>query len=209
MTAAAPRPAALAARPPRAPQTAPLRIRAAGERDRQRFEDILNRRLEWERRRRRPREAVPRGVLALLSYGRPGPAVMALTDEGTVLAFMVLSPTPPADDGWSEADTAAPAWYLTQVCTDPHRRYRSDRLALLMTYWAGDHAARLHPAITSIRCSVRDSRLAQHLQDTSGWTPLRDTGRDSGAPRLLHRRPRQLPGLGALLTGPAGPLIFA
>ncbi|WP_342791169.1 GNAT family N-acetyltransferase [Streptomyces montanus] len=179
-------------------------MRPAAEDDRTAVTDLLQARDDWIRQRGLPpSDAV--AVRALIGDSGDDMTLMVLAEDDEIVGSVVLYATTPSW-GWTASERAEPSLGLATMYTHP--AHHGGGLGRLMTLWALDYAARRTDLqLQWVRGSVHGERLMHHFRDELGWDDVRHT-RDRSLQRTfqMQQRPRELPGLRALITSDDPPL---
>lgn len=179
-------------------------MRSATEDDRPAVHELLQARDAWAR---------PRGLVlpdsisvrVLLDDADDDMALMVLEEDRQLVGCAVLHATTPGW-GWTPSERAEPSTSLATMYTHP--AHHDTGLGRLMVLWVLDYAARRTDTEQLwVRCCVQDTRLMQHFRDELGFDDVHHT-RDGNMRRIyqMQQRPRELPGLRALITGD-GPVL--
>ncbi|MDF3141082.1 MULTISPECIES: hypothetical protein [unclassified Streptomyces] len=132
-------------------------------------------------------------------------ALMLLAEDDAVVGCMAIYATTP-EWGWTPSERTEVSMSVALMYTHPDQH--GGHLARLMTLWVLDYAARRpDPEPKWVRCTVPNLQLARYFRDDLGWNEVRVIV-DGQRPRRvqMQQRPRQMPGLSALITGD-GPLL--
>ncbi|MFJ5811725.1 hypothetical protein [Streptomyces sp. NPDC093093] len=166
------------------------------------FDELVGARMDWQLARG---QAVSGEVSALIDLVRlggvdPGTVVVAMWDDPVMVAAFALQLAPPRE-GRTDAERAESTLFVLGAHTHPDHR----GLARLITPWVCDYAARLPAPPAWVRCTVRSSALARHLEHACGWGLVRELHNWQGARYLFQRRPQLSENLDVLIRG-EGPL---
>ncbi|MEU9943647.1 hypothetical protein [Streptomyces lavendulae] len=119
---------------------------------------------------------------------------VGMWDDNNLVAAFVLQCAQPGT-GWSEWGRGGPSLLVSHAHTHPEERARFK----IITPWLRDYAARAVDGPTWPRCTVRDLKLAEYLEQQCGWRCVGSVVRGWERPRYLLEAVPECIEIGALI----------
>lgn len=165
-----------------------LRMRLARSDDAAQVARMVHARCSWMEERGLPSWRAAADDLAA-QCDNPHGDVWVLEDPGRGVVGQMLVQFEGPPWGWTDAERAQPALYLSGAITDPALRDRAVRPGTLMAWWAVDHAAWLGVPWVRRHCHVP---AVARYNESQGFTLVRTQQRTNTRLYLMARAAERL-----------------
>ncbi|MGW6412840.1 hypothetical protein ACWF95_37665 [Streptomyces vinaceus] len=148
---------------------------------------LLALRMDWLDQNSLPLSGESSSLMDLVRLPKAGTAPIGMWDGARLVAAVEVQSAGPMF-GWTLDEQREPSLVLSLAHAIP----QEPKLSSTFVNGLSHYAARLPDPPTWIRCTVRPTALARHLEESCGWTKVREISRPHGNAHHLLQRSSQL-----------------